>query len=243
MRIVIVVLVVFLAACNSQTPTAPTPPMVDPPVVVAPPVETPNPLLTDPRLDRNFYAQFALGILDLQGRTAPLRRQTRPPLFYIQTVDNTGTPITPATLDATAAALINTTPLLNGGLGIEGLRMGVEPPPPPPCQFCAPTLGTEHHIAVVWDNTTDNGFCARSDIRGNLITVFLRARNCACLGLQIAPVVIKHELGHTLGFWHTDNPGEVMGTSGTITCDLNPSAREQFHATLAYSLPNGSGLP
>lgn len=246
MKYTLVLALAFVTACNGRGPTAPTP--VTPPVVVTPPVTGPppvNPLLSDPRFDRAFYRQFALGTLDLAGSTATLRRQQRPPLFYVQTVDNTGAAIDPRTLDATAAALINTAPMLNGGLGIEGLNFGTAPPPPPPCQFCAPLPDQVHRIAVVWDNTTTNaGQCARSDVGGNLITVFLKTPGCVpCLGLAVAPVVIKHELGHTLGFWHTDSPSDVMGTGGTATCDLNPSAREQFHARVAYSMPNGSAEP
>jgi hypothetical protein len=240
------IIALLSAACSGSSPTAPSPVAVTPPpVVVAPPVVAPptNPLLSDPRFDRGFYEQFALGARDL-GRTTTLRRQQRPPLFYIQTVDNTGAAIDPRTLDATAAALINTAPLWNGGMGIEGLTMGREAPTPPPCPFCAPLPDQVHRIAVVWDNTTTtSGQCARSDVGGNLITVFLRTAGCACLGLAVAPVVIKHELGHTMGYWHTDSVTDVMGAAGTPTCDLTPSAREQFHARVAYSLPQGSSVP
>lgn len=246
----VIVLTLTLGACAPHSPTAPTPvpAAVNPPpaVVTTPPVvmpPAPNPLLSDPRFDLNFYRMFALGAFDFPGTTAPLKRQQRRPLFYVMTVDNTGTTIDARTLDATAAALINTAPIWNGGMGIEGLSMGKTPPPSPACQYCAPDPALLHHIAVVWDSTTTINLCARSDIGGNLITVFLRTRNCNCLGLAVAPVVIRHELGHTMGFWHTDKATDVMGASGTPACDLNPSAREQFHAKVAYSQPNGSFDP
>lgn len=238
--------------CSSPTPTAPTPMAVTPaPVVTAtmvtPPVNTPapaaNPLLSDPRYSASFYRMFALGSKDLGGNTAPLRRHLSPIQFYVMTVDNQGNAIDSKTLDATAAALINTTPIWNGGMGIRGLTYGTAQPAPVGCLNCAPDPALEHNISVKWDGTTTNGLCAQSDIAGNTITVYLRTANCSCLGLAVAPVIIKHELGHAMGYWHTDNPLDVMGASGTNTCDLNPSEREQFHARLAYSQPNGSKEP
>lgn len=249
MKYAAVLALVFVVGCSDSSPTSPTvlPPIVNVPAVtppvVTPPAPTRNPLLDDPRFDRNFYRIFALGKQDLNGQTAPLRRQVRAPLFYVMTVDNTGVAIDPRTLDATAAALINTAPIWNGGIGIEGLSYGVTPPPPQACPLCAIDPAVAHHIAVTWDRTTTSGLCAKSDIGGNLITVYLRTAGCTCQGLAVSPVVIKHELGHTMGYWHTDNALDVMGASGTATCDLNPSAREAFHARVAYAMPQGSGEP
>ena len=233
----------FAVGC-SGSPTAPTPPpvvvvtppvvVVTPPVVAPPVVAAPNPLLSDPRFDLAFYRMFALGSLDL-GRTVSLRRHQRPPMLYIMTVDNIGGAITQATLDATAAALINTTPLWTGGMGVQGIEYGTE--------AAAPFITVPGRIHVQWDGaTTNSGLCARSDIGGSTITVFLRSGCTPCLGLQVAPLVIKHELGHVLGFWHTDGRDDLMYPSGSA-CDRNPSAREQFHGRLAYSLPNGSLHP
>ncbi len=233
---------VLLTGCSGSTPTAPTPaPVVVVPVAAAPPVvvppvtPAPNPLLSDPRYEPAFYRQFALGSFDL-GRLVTLRRHQQPPMLYIMTVDNIGGAITPATLDATAAALINTTPLWTGGMGVAGIEYGTVAP--------LPFITVPGKIHVQWDGaTTNSGLCARSDIGGSTITVFLRTPGCTpCPGLQVAPAVIKHELGHSLGFWHTDNRADLMFPSGNV-CDQNPSAREQFHGRLAYSLPNGSGEP
>ena len=250
MRAWIAVACLSLAACSSS-PTAPTAPVAVTPTPVAvtpapvtPTTPAPNPLLTDARFSLPFYRMLALGTQDLSGKTAPLRRHLKPIQFYVMNVDNQGKPIDARTLDMTAAALINTTPLWNGGMGIQGLTYGSAEPAPVGCLNCAPDPALEHNISVKWDATTSVNLCARSDVGGNTITVFLRTGGtCVCQGFAVAPVVIKHELGHVMGYWHTDNPLDVMGASGTATCDLNPSAREQFHARVAYSQPNGSRDP
>lgn len=234
-----ILLLAVLAVGCSGSPTAPTPPPVAvvPPVVVPPVVVPPAFPPNDSRFDLAFFRQFVHGSIDLAGRTVPLRRHDRPPLIYIMTIDNQGNPITAATLDATAAALINTTPMLTGGMGVSGLEYGTVTP----LQF----TNEPGRISVQWDGaTTNSGLCARSNVGGSLITVFLRTPGCTpCLGLQVRPIVIKHELGHALGFWHTDNPNDLMHPGGTNACDRNPSDREAFHAQVAYSLPVGSAAP
>jgi predicted Zn-dependent protease len=53
---------------------------------------------------------------------------------------------------------------------------------------------------------------------------------------------VKHELGHAMGFYHTDQPTDLMYAQYT-GCDKEPSEREQFHARVTYTQPNGSRDP
>lgn len=237
MRYVLTVALFVVAGCGSS-PTAPSP---TPPVAVVPPVVTPpdplatppqaRALLTDPRFQLALYQKIALGTVDLAGRATTLRRRTSPPAVSIMKVDDSGQPITSATLDATAAAIINTTSLWTGQFGVASLVF-VDTAPP----AVASTL------TVRWNTTTQTNQCAQSDIAGAVITVFLRTPNCTCSGLQIRPAIVKHELGHALGFWHTDDPHDLMYFTGS-DCDRNPSEKELFHTRLAYLMPIGSAAP
>jgi predicted Zn-dependent protease len=52
----------------------------------------------------------------------------------------------------------------------------------------------------------------------------------------VYPRLIRHELGHAMGYYHTDDVGDVMyGRSiSTRSCDLLPSDRERRHARFAH---------
>lgn len=227
MRHWMITMAVLTVACGGSSPTAPT---VLPPVVSNGLPSSVLPLIADPRYDREFYRELVLGSRDLQGQTATLRRQLNPPSFFVTTVDTSGAPIDAMTVEATTNALVSATPLWIGR-DSGGVDVGPQPPPNTP------------HVVVRWDaSPTTHGLCAQSDIGGKLITVYLRTPNCQCGGLATRPVVIKHELGHVLGFWHTSSPDDLMYPSGTI-CDRNPSAREQYHAMIAYQMPYGSAAP
>lgn len=220
------------AACSSPTAPSPAPVAVIPPVVVVPPVVTPpvtptrNPLLDDPRFDASFYRMFVHGTLEYAFQ--PLRRQTQPPRIYLKTVDEAGRPMDALTLDQTTAALINTAGSLTGVFGLAGLEQGTQT-----------REGQAGWITVKW-MADATGYCGYGAFAGGLITLAPRTPGCRCAGgPAVALATVKHELGHVLGFYHSDNRNDLMYKQLTV-CDQNPSAREQFAARVAYSMPNGS---
>lgn len=240
-----IVLATCFAACNSGSPAAPTPvsppPVVSaPPVVVTPPappvVVTPPPTVfppNDPRFDLAFYRQFVHNALDGNGRLETLRRQVEAPRIYLRTVDDAGAPIDDFSLNETANALINTTGALTGVFGLAGLERGTET-----------REGQAGWITVRWAAVEDLSACGRAPVGGGRITLYPKTPRCRCDG---APAVrlqtVKHELGHALGFWHTDGVDDLMYGQPRPGCDRQPSAREVYHAAVAYTRPVGSSSP
>ena len=58
-------------------------------------------------------------------------------------------------------------------------------------------------------------------------------------------MVVRHELGHVYGYWHTGSPADVMdgGEWPDESCDLRPSPREVEHAKYMYSRTAGNTDP
>jgi hypothetical protein len=54
----------------------------------------------------------------------------------------------------------------------------------------------------------------------------------------VYPRLIRHELGHAMGYYHTGDPGDVMygRAISRAACDALPSDRERRHAKYAHTV-------
>lgn len=183
----------------------------------------------DGQFDLAFYRQLVRNNFDTGG-LAQLRRRTVAPSIYLRTVDDAGAAMPLAQLDSTEAAIRSVAPLWTGGqFGVASVTRG---------SGAAPADA----ILVHWTTTAD-GVCGRTpSIGGDEIELHYRSANCSCNGVAVGPRAVKHELGHTFGYWHTANSDDVM-FGRALTCDADPSPRERYHAALAYRRPAGNRDP
>lgn len=181
--------------------------------------------------DLAFYRQFVRNGFEQPTVLQPIRRQLEAPRIYLRTIDDAGAAIDALTLNGTAAALESVAGLLTGRFGLAGIERGTDS-----------RQGHRGWITVRWSAAPDAA-CGRASVGGDLITLYPKTIGCRCSGgPAVAPVIVKHELGHALGFWHTNNANDLMGNGHTV-CDMQPSARERYHAAIAYARPVGNMDP
>lgn len=175
---------------------------------------------------------------DGRERLEPLRRQTQAPRIYLRTIiDDNGAAIDADTLNKTSAALEAVASSLTGSFGLAGIERGTETR-----EGQRGWITVRWAIADRWATNGDSNVCGRGFIGGDLMILYPRS-GCRCGGgPAVSLSTVKHELGHVLGFWHTNSLDDLMYPFFR-QCDLNPSEKEQYHAALAYGRPIGSLAP
>jgi hypothetical protein len=188
----------------------------------------------DGGFDLDYYRRLVRDDLDHRGALKSLRRWTRAPMVYLKTVDELGVPIDSPTLEAVAAALVDDPSAWTGGrFGISSVTRGTES-----------RIGQPGWLTVRWIAPVEKDVCGRAQIgqEGGWIEFNHRSQNCACGSSRIGPGFVWHELGHAFGFYHTGSSGDslVPALNQDAVCRQRPSARERFHASVAYSRPFGN---
>jgi len=183
--------------------------------------------------DLGFYRQLVRNGFDAPAHLEALRRWKIDPRIYLRTVDDAGTAIDLKTLDSTEATIRETIPMWTAGTFKAALiERGTEE-----------RVGWDAWITVRWPSVAGpEGICGSADVGrpGGEIRLYYKS-NCSCpSGPQVRPRTVRHEIGHAMGFWHTDSPTDLMAGIGVAGCDQRPSPRELAHAAIAYHRPVGN---
>jgi hypothetical protein len=177
----------------------------------------------------DFFRAFVQNAYEAPDRLEPIRKLHGPLRVYLRTRDNRGATIDAATLQMTERTLIEMAPVWSGGMvAIAAIARGT---------------GTREQVrgwlTVKWSADPAAGSCGRSTVGVDGGFIELNASGaCSCgMATAVYPRLVRHELGHAMGYYHTDRLTDVMyGRSITpAECDTRPSDRERRHARFAYS--------
>jgi hypothetical protein len=199
---------------------------------------TPNVFMQSAGFDLGFYRALARNGYEQPSQLQPIRRWTHAPQIYLKTVDEAGLSVDGVTLDSVAAALTDAAGIWSGGaFGLAGITRGT-----------STREGAPGWITVKFANPPAAGRCGLTQIgvEGGWMELNYLGPTCSCGGpSKIYPRLVRHELGHAFGFYHTDNAGDVMygQAVNSNACDLQPSARERQYAKYMYSRPVGNVDP
>jgi hypothetical protein len=178
--------------------------------------------------DSAFFRAFVQNGYDSPGHLEPMRRLPGPLRIYLRTHDDTGRAIDSTTLNATERTLVETVGIWSGeSFGVIEVTRGE---------------GTREKVpgwlTIKWATTPAAGRCGRATVGvdGGFIE-FDDLGQCSCgMASRVYPRLVRHELGHAMGYYHTDDAGDVMFGRAIAPegCDLQPSERERRYAGYFY---------
>ena len=168
----------------------------------------------------------------------------------------------PAAIDQTKGSVTASPRVRRAGPLANGVSQGASstasnvvhnrPPRSPSSDFFGETFGvigimrgTETRervpgwITVKWTSDPPAGSCGRSTVGvdGGFIELNVSGA-CSCgKASRVYPRLIRHELGHAMGYYHTDDPDDVMfgRAISSAQCEATPSERERRLARFVHA--------
>jgi hypothetical protein len=183
----------------------------------------------------DYYRQLVRGTYDQEGAPYDVLRWTQTPKFYIKTSDQLNRLIASDVINVVRDAVTRAVPAWTGGQYSAVIESGRD--------LRLPTPGW---INIVF--TTDPGervVCGQSYVGrdpGEINLVINPA--CSCGAIKVPGLVVVHEVGHALGFFHVSDKRSVMYPQVGANCPVGDlSAEEIYHASIAYQRPRGNTEP
>ena len=183
----------------------------------------------------DFYRQLARGSYDQDGAPYPLLLWPQTPKFYLKTTDQLNRSIASDVIATIRDAVTRAVPLWTGNQYTAYIESGPDV-----------RLSTPGWINILI--TSDPGervTCGQSYIGRDPGEINLNINPvCSCGAVKIPGLVVVHEVGHALGFFHVGDQKSVMYPRAPGNCPLGDlSADERYHAAIAYQRQRGNVEP
>ena len=210
--------VVWLCACT--VPPAPTAPS---------PTATADASISTASIEPGFYRAFLQNGFEAPEHLEPIRILNGPLRIYLRDQDDAGSRVDEATLNSTERILRASVSIWSGEtFGVSEVVRG-----------SATRERVPGWITVKWRAAAAGDRCGRSTVgvEGGYIE-FNLSPSCSCGSTAgVYSRLIRHELGHAMGYYHTDSLIDVMYGQAIPpnACDALPSDRERRHAKFAYT--------
>jgi hypothetical protein len=183
----------------------------------------------------DYYRQLVRGTFDQEGAPFDVLRWEQAPKFYIKTTDQLNRAIAADVINVIRDGVTRAVPAWTGGQYSAIVESGKD--------LRLPTPG--------WVNimiTTDPGehvTCGQSYVGRDPGEINLVINPvCSCGSIKIPGLVVVHEVGHALGFFHVSDKRSVMYPAVSGNCPVGePSTEELYHAAIAYQRPRGNTDP
>jgi len=189
-------------------------------------------LFSEAGFDLNFYRQLARD--GIEGKAYSIQRWVKNPSVYLRTINDRGRLLDPQALDIAQSTISDTIGQWTGGqLSVASFERGTDT-----------REGVSGWITVKWGSAASES-CGLAQVGwdGGYIEIDPGTPGCRCAGFAISASIIRHELGHAMGMWHTDSPNDVMYQSFSGQCGRVLSARERQYAAYIYKRPIGNTDP
>lgn len=190
-------------------------------------------LMGPPPFALPFYEEFARDRLDNQGRLRALAPVVAP--RYLVVTRHTGG----GTVAASLVARVRATAFLMAQEFGDGRAS------PSITEIDAAPANAAGHIVITFTEDAASATCAEASIGAEtgFVRFFLGVPACTCADSAdgLAPVIIRHELGHTLGAYHVSNDVALMNAQPR--CNATATSLERFHASVLFRRPRGNLSP
>lgn len=184
--------------------------------------------------DLTYYRNLARGAVNF-APPRDIRPWTRNPIIYIHTVDDRDRALDPQALAIAESTIRETIGAWTGGrLRVDSVEYGNED-----------REARAQTISVTWGGDSSD-YCGRVTVpgfEGTVIELDTRTPGCRCAGLAVDPAVVRHELGHALGYYHTTERNDLMFPIRSGSCQMTLSAKEREYAGYMYSRPRLNADP